>query len=107
MPVPVDVHQLWSGGGASPNTRHFGYFAFRLEPGAVDVRFEFGRVLYHAGKLPEAGKVLEGALPSNECRLHNLLARVFSIQGKTSEAEREVKALGNCRGETGPRTERP
>src|SRR2546430_12939190 len=46
--------------------------AFRLEPGAADVRFELGRALFHAGKLPEASQVLEGALPSNECRLHNL-----------------------------------
>ena len=79
--------------------------AFRLEPGAVDVRFELGRALYHAGTPAEASEVLEGALPSNECRLHNLLARVFSIQGKSSEAAREVKALGNCRGETDSRAE--
>ena len=75
--------------------------AFRLEPNAVGVRFELGRVLYHDGKLTEASKVLEGALPSNECRLHNLLAKVYSIQGKSSEAEREVKASVNCLGESG------
>ena len=81
--------------------------AFRLESNAVDVRFELGRALYHAGKLTEASQILEGALPSNECRLHNLLARVFSIQGKSSQAAREVKSLGTCRGETASRTEQP
>lgn len=79
--------------------------AFRLDPDDVDVRFELGRVLYHAGKLTESSQILEGALPSNECRLHNLLARIFSVQGKNIEAEREVKSLGNCRGETGSRAE--
>jgi tetratricopeptide (TPR) repeat protein len=76
--------------------------AFRMEPN-VDVRFALGRVLYHAGKLTEASQVLEGALPSDECRLHNLLAKVFAIQGKHSEAETEVKFLANCRGETSSR----
>jgi len=75
--------------------------AFRLEPNAADVRFELARVLYHAGKLAEASKVLEGSLPSNECRLHNLLARIFSVQGRSSEAEREVKSLKNCRDDSG------
>ena len=58
-----------------------------------------GRVLYHAGKLTEASKVLEGALPTNECRVHNLLSKVLSVQGRSSEAEREVKFLVHCLGE--------
>lgn len=70
--------------------------AFRLQPGDADVRFELGRALYHAGKLSEASQVLEGALPTNECRVHNLLARVFSNLGKSSEAQREVGSLAHC-----------
>lgn len=81
--------------------------AFLLEPSAVDVRFEFGRVLYQAGKLAEATQVLQGALPSNECRVHNLLARVFAIQGKSGEAEREVESLKKCHGETGSLATQP
>src|SRR5581483_8731530 len=33
-PITVNVHQLWSGAGASPHSWHFGFFPFRLQPGA-------------------------------------------------------------------------
>jgi len=75
--------------------------AFRMNPNA-DVRFALGRVLYQDGKFAEASAILEGALPSQECRLHNLLAKVYAIQGRNSEAEAEVKFLTNCRGGKGP-----
>ena len=75
--------------------------AFLLEPSAVDSRFELGRVLYQAGKLTEAAQVLQGALPSNECRLHNLLAKVFAMQSKKAEAEREIKSMKSCHGVPG------
>jgi tetratricopeptide (TPR) repeat protein len=71
--------------------------AFSLEPDGADVRFELGRVLYHAGKLSEASQVLGGGPPSNECRLHILLARIYSAEGKGSEAGREINSLAHCR----------
>ena len=62
-----------------------------------DVRFELARVLYHENSLDEAARVLEPALPSNECRVHNLLARIYSASGKGGAAEAEVQAIENCK----------
>ncbi len=73
--------------------------AFAHEP-AVEVRFELGKALYHSGRPNEAARIVEGALAlSNECRLGNLLVRIYSAQGKNAEAERQVKALETCRQE--------
>jgi tetratricopeptide (TPR) repeat protein len=71
--------------------------ALALAPAAVDVRFELARVLYHENSLEEAAQVLDPARPSNECRVHNLLARIYSASGKGGLAEAEVKALENCK----------
>ena len=71
--------------------------ALALAPAAVDVRFELARVLYHENSLAEAAQVLDPARPSNECRVHNLLARIYSASGKGGLAEAEVKALENCK----------
>jgi tetratricopeptide (TPR) repeat protein len=71
--------------------------ALALAPAAVDVRFELARVLYHENSLEEAAQVLEPARPSNECRVHNLLARICSASGKGGSAEAEIKALENCK----------
>ena len=71
--------------------------ALAIAPGAVDVRFELARLLYHQDSLAEAAKILEQALPSNECRVHNLMARIYSARGETSRAEAEVKAMEHCR----------
>ena len=71
--------------------------ALELAPSAVDVRFELARVLYQSNSLEEAAQVLEPARLSNECRVHNLLARIYSASGKGSEAEAEIKALENCK----------
>ena len=70
--------------------------ALAIAPGVVDVRFELARLLYHQNSLAEAAKTLESALPSNECRVHNLMARIYSAQGETSRAEAEVKAMERC-----------
>jgi hypothetical protein len=44
MAVPVNVHELWSGRGASPHTGHFGYIACRLKPDAFS-EFSFAQAL--------------------------------------------------------------
>jgi hypothetical protein len=61
------------------------------------VRFELARVLYHENSLAEAAQVLEPALPLNECRVHNLLARIYSASGETKSAESEIRAIENCK----------
>jgi Flp pilus assembly protein TadD len=71
--------------------------ALELAPSAVDVRFELARVLYQGNSLKEAAQVLEPAAPSHECRVHNLLARIYSASGKGGDAEAEIKALANCK----------
>ena len=61
--------------------------AFALAPDVVDVRFELARAVSResfGGGRPGAG----GARASNECRVHNLLARIFSAQGESGAAER-------------------
>ena len=71
--------------------------ALAIAPAAVDVRFELARVLYHQNSPAEAAKVLEPALPSNECRVHNLMARIHSARGETGKADAEIKALEHCK----------
>lgn len=75
--------------------------ALELAPSAVDVRFELARVLYQSNSLEEAAQVLEPARLSGECRVHNLLARIYSAGGKGSEAGAEIKALENCKAAPG------
>jgi tetratricopeptide (TPR) repeat protein len=70
--------------------------ALELAPAAVDIRFELARVLYHENGIEEAAQVLEPARSSRQCRVHNLLARIYSASGKSSAAEAEVQALENC-----------
>jgi tetratricopeptide (TPR) repeat protein len=70
--------------------------ALTLAPVEVDVRFELARVLYHENAMEEAAQVLEPARTSNECRVHNLMARIYTASGKTASAEAEIKALENC-----------
>jgi tetratricopeptide (TPR) repeat protein len=71
--------------------------ALRIEPSAVDARFELARLLYHQDSLAEAARVLEPALPSNECRVHNLMARIHSARGENGQAEAEIKAIEHCK----------
>jgi tetratricopeptide (TPR) repeat protein len=72
--------------------------ALAIAPGAVEVRFELARLLYHQDNLTEAAQILAPALPSNECRVHNLMARIYSARGGGREAELEIKALEHCTG---------
>lgn len=71
--------------------------ALSLAPEAAGVRFELARVLYHENSLAEAARILEAALPSNECRVHNLLARIYSARGESGLAEAEIRAIANCK----------
>lgn len=76
--------------------------ALALAPTAVAVRFELARVLYHENSLEEAAQVLEPVKSSSECRIHNLLARIYLASGKSGPAEGEIKALENCGTAPGP-----
>jgi tetratricopeptide (TPR) repeat protein len=71
--------------------------ALSLAPAEAGVRFELARVLYHEDSLVEATRILEPALPSNECRVHNLLARIYSARGESGLAEAEIRAIANCK----------
>jgi tetratricopeptide (TPR) repeat protein len=71
--------------------------ALVVAPAVVDVRFELARTLYQQNSPGEAAKVLEPALPSDECRVHNLMARIHSVRGEQVSAEAEIKALENCK----------
>lgn len=82
-----------------PLLRH----ALALAPGDVGVRFELARVLYHQNNLAEAARVLEPTLPSNECRVHNLLIRIYSAGGESGPAAAQLRAIEKC--QAGP--ERP
>jgi tetratricopeptide (TPR) repeat protein len=70
--------------------------ALEIAPAAADVRFELARLVYQQDNPAEAAKILEPALPSNECRIHNLMARIHSARGEAAKAEAEIKALGHC-----------
>ena len=71
--------------------------AVAAAPGSTDARFELARLLYHQGSLAEAATALEPALPSNECRVHSLMARIYYARGENSRADAEVKAIGQCK----------
>jgi tetratricopeptide (TPR) repeat protein len=71
--------------------------ALKLAPAEADVRFELARVLYHENNLAEAAEVLAPANASNQCRIHNLLARIDSARGESGLAEIEIKAMGDCK----------
>jgi tetratricopeptide (TPR) repeat protein len=80
------------GADALPNLRQ----AFALAPDVVDVRFELARVLYQQDHSAEAAGILEPAVQSNECRVHNLMARIHSARGESGPADVEVRALEHC-----------
>jgi tetratricopeptide (TPR) repeat protein len=71
--------------------------ALQLAPASIVVRFELARVLYHENSLDEAARVLEPALPSGECRIHNLMARIYSARGESGPAAVQVQAIENCK----------
>jgi tetratricopeptide (TPR) repeat protein len=69
--------------------------AVAIAPGAVDARFELARLLYQQNSLAEAAKTLEPALPSNQCRVHNLMARIYYALGD-SRGDAEIRAVKQC-----------
>ena len=71
--------------------------ALAIAPGAVDVRFELARALYQQEGLAEAARILEPALASNECRVHNLMARIYNARGENGPASDEIKAMEHCK----------
>jgi len=83
--------------GRAAESLHVLRKAFDLAPNSEDVRFELARVLYHESKLEEASRLLEPLRPGNECRVHNLLARIYSAGAQDELARREVRAHTGCR----------
>ncbi len=74
--------------------------ALSLDPENVDARFELGKALLQSGQLEGASRVLEPASSSsNQCRIHYLLVGVYSQQARNEDANRQEKALENCRNE--------
>jgi tetratricopeptide (TPR) repeat protein len=71
--------------------------ALAIAPGAIEVRFELARLLYQQERAVEAAKILEPVLPSNECRVLNLMARIRSAHGEKGSTEAEIKALQHCK----------
>jgi tetratricopeptide (TPR) repeat protein len=70
--------------------------AVAIAPADVDARFALARLLYHQDNLAEAAKTLEPALPSRECRVHNLMARIYYARGENSRGDAEIKAVEQC-----------
>jgi Tfp pilus assembly protein PilF len=70
--------------------------AFRIAPDVPEVRFELAKVLYQGSQLSEAAGILEGAANPRECRALNLLSRIFRMQGKDADADRELAAWNRC-----------
>ena len=71
--------------------------ALAIAPDSVDVRFELARLLYQRDSLAEAAKILGPALPSDECRVHNLMARIYSALAENDRAAAEIKAIEHCK----------
>lgn len=70
--------------------------AFQRQPDATEVRFELARALYHANRVSDAARILNGALPSNQCRVHNLMAKILASEGEKEAVEREIRLMTAC-----------
>jgi len=71
--------------------------ALRREPGSAEARLELSRALFHAGETEQALGVLQPARESNDCRVHQLLLRLFTLKANTREADKELNFLETCR----------
>jgi len=71
--------------------------AFAIAPAVPEVCFELASVLYHENSLAEAQRILERALASDECRVHNLMARIYSASGQDGPAGQEIEAMEHCK----------
>lgn len=70
--------------------------AFERARDVTEVRFELARALYQAHSLPDAAQVLSGALGSNQCRVHNLMAKILASEGKKAQADHEISSMTSC-----------
>jgi tetratricopeptide (TPR) repeat protein len=77
------------------------YFAtaLQLSPSAPEVRFELGRALYQTGKLSDSVKVLDGGLPTRDCRIYSLLAKVLRQVGDATSADSRLAEWRRCSAE--------
>ncbi len=73
--------------------------ALRLSPSATEVRFELGRVLYQTGKTPDALRVLKEELPTKDCRVYPLLAKILREHGDSSAADKGLEEWRRCSAE--------
>jgi tetratricopeptide (TPR) repeat protein len=70
--------------------------ALRLNPGSAEVRFEVGRLFFHAGRFDQAAEALAGEVPPAECRIYNLRGRILVMRGAESDAGREFASFQDC-----------
>ncbi|HTX39887.1 MAG TPA: tetratricopeptide repeat protein [Bryobacteraceae bacterium] len=82
--------------GRGPESLPYFETALRLAPDSAEVRFEFGRALYQMGKGSQAKQILEQGLPTHDCRLYNLLAKILRQGGEGADADRQLAAWRRC-----------
>ena len=70
--------------------------ALRLAPDATEVRFELGRVLYQSHRFDEAVDVLRSGIPTDDCRLYGLLARIHRVEGAADAADKDLALWRDC-----------
>jgi tetratricopeptide (TPR) repeat protein len=70
--------------------------ALRLAPDATEVRFELGRVLYQSHRFDEAADVLKGGIPTDDCRLYGLLAKIHRVEGAADAADKDLALWRDC-----------
>ncbi len=93
---PFELGRFLVKQGRAPESLPFFAAALRLSPSTAEVRFEFGRALYEAGEDREALTVLEAGVPTQDCRIYNLLAKVLRQCGETTAADRQLQELRHC-----------
>lgn len=68
-----------------------------LDTNAAEAHFELGKVLSRLGQFDEAARVTEKALSlSDECRFRHQLVRIYLHQGRTTDADEQIRLVRNC-----------
>jgi anaphase-promoting complex subunit 3 len=70
--------------------------ASRLSPATPEICFEFGRALYQLGRTEKALHVLKECLPTQDCRVYILLAKVLRQCGEPGAADRRLAEWRRC-----------
>ena len=81
--------------------------ASALAPGEINVCFQLARILYQLRRFEVAEQVLKNALVSSDCRVHNLMAKVFAAPGNSQAAAQEVEQPKSCFNANAARAAKP